>query len=486
MHFVTDMVAVGDAHDVSSIDGLSRQRIGAVLSLERVDHPPIPVPHVLIEVSDKQALAGNEIMAAVHFVQYHVGAGRRVLVHCRSGISRSPALIACYLHEYEGWSIDEALTRVKIARPQADPHQALVAAIRAHYGRNVAASLAPDGGTGAFIDLSTNENPGGASPLAVRAIIDAAGSTNHYPDSRGAVLKGALAEALGVGLENIVLGNGSSEILEITARAVLDHESEAVTGWPSFPAYRQAVDRAGGKTVLVPLVDHNYDLDAIAERVSGSTRLIILGNPNNPTGQAMGRATLHRFLDRLPPGVVLCLDEAYCDYVRRSDFPNSLEDLAAGRPLVVVRTFSKAYGLAGVRIGYAIASEPLARRIDAQRQRYNTSGIAQAAALAALGDRDHLAKTVALNADGRNWLSSRLSDLGLFFLPSEANFLMIRVGDGAAAAGKLEKMGVRVKSLDMLGLPDFIRVSIGAPDQNARFADALQEALSRGCDGMPR
>ena len=485
MDFVTDMVAIGDAEDLCSVDGLRRQRIGAVLSLARLDHPLISVPHVLIEVADRQALSVGDLEAAVHFVKSHVDAGRRVLVHCRSGISRSPALIACYLHECMGWSIDEALVRVKGARPQADPHQALLKSIRAHYAPNATASLAFKEGTPPVIDLSANENPYGPSPRAVRAIIDAAGAPNRYPDGRGAALREALAQALGVGAENIVLGNGSTEILEMTARAALDHGSEAVIGWPSFPTYRQVARRAGAREVLAPLVEYDYDLDAITERISANTRLIILGNPNNPTGRIIGRAALGRFLERLPPGVILCLDEAYCDYVRHSDYPNSIEAVAAGRPVVVVRTFSKAYGLAGVRIGYAIAPKPLAQRIDAFRQRFNTSSVAQAAAIAALGDRDHLAKILALNAESRNWLSSRLSELGLPFAPSEANFLMIRVGDGAALAGKLEEAGVRVKSLDAIGLPDFIRVSVGAPDQNARFADALQEALSQRCGGSP-
>lgn len=483
MDFVTDMVAIGDAEDLCSIDGLRRQRIGAVLSLARLDHPSIPVQHVLIEVADRQALSVGDIEAAVQFIKSHVDAGRRVLVHCRSGISRSAALIVCYLHECMGWSIDEAMVRVKGARPQADPHEALLKSIRAHYGPNTTASLALKERSLPVIDLSANENPYGPSPRAVRAIIDAAGASNRYPDGQGTTLREALAQSLGVGAENIVLGNGSTEILEMTARAALNQGSEAVIGWPSFPTYRQVTRRAGAREVLAPLVEYDYDLDAIAERISANTRLVILGNPNNPTGRIIGREALGRFLELLPPGVILCLDEAYCDYVRHSDYPNSIEAVTAGHPLVVVRTFSKAYGLAGLRIGYAIAPKPLAQRIDAFRQRFNTSNVAQAAAIAALGDCDHLAKTQALNAEGRNWLSSRLSELGLPFAPSEANFLMIRVGDGAAFAGKLAKAGVRVKPLDAIGLPDFIRVSVGAPDQNAGFVDVLQKALSQRRSG---
>lgn len=329
----------------------------------------------------------------------------------------------------------------------------------------------------AVADLSANENPRGPSPEAVRAILENASTVHRYPDGQGMALKATLAQELGVENCNIVLGNGSSEIIEMTARALLDDGGEAIIGWPSFPAYRSAVTRAGAEEVLVPLVEHAYDLNAMAERAGGRTRLIILGNPNNPTGLTISRAALDRFLVRLPQGVVVCLDEAYGEYARRPDFPNSLDGLAAGRPLVVVRTLSKAYGLAGLRIGYAIAPGPLARRIDNQRQRFNTSRIAQVAAIAAVGDLDHLASTVALNASGRDWLAARLSALGLFFLPSEANFLMVKVGDGVRVYQQLKDGGVLVKPLDGLGLPEYIRVSVGCPGENARFIEGLQAAL---------
>lgn len=469
MDFVTDMVAIGDAYDFSYADGLNSQGIGAILSLAKINFPTVAMPHVFVEVSDKQPLSGEAINAAVQFVRDHVDMGLRVLVHCRSGISRSPALVACYLHEHEGFSIDEALARVKAARPQAEPHKALVQSIRAYYD--------PDG-TPAPIDLSANENPWGPSPAVVGEIINMVETVNRYPDGSGGALKKALARALGVEPKTIVLGNGSSEILEMTARAVLDPEDEAIIGWPSFPAYRQAVGKAGGKTVLAPLVDYAYDLDAMAERISARTRVIILGNPNNPTGKAIGREALGRFLERLPSDVTVLLDEAYCDYADRSNFPNSVDYLARGYPMVVARTFSKAYGLAGLRIGYALASEPLAQRIDAQRQRFNTNSLAQTAAIAALGDRDHLARTIVLNAEGRTWLLSRLAEFGLFCVHSETNFLMVEVGDGADVVEKLEKAGVRVKGLHALGLPNFIRVSIGYPTENARFVNALGGVLS--------
>ena len=237
------------------------------------------------------------------------------------------------------------------------------------------------------------------------------------------------------------------------------------------------MERASGEVTLVPLADHAYDLDAIAARVGPGTRLVTIGNPNNPTGLAISKAAFDRFLDRLPDGLVVCLDEAYAEYAATADLPNSLDYIAAGRSLVGVRTLSKAYGLAGLRIGYAIAPEGLVETLNNQRQRFNTSSLAQIAALAALSDSDHLASTVALNKSGRDWLSARLSALGLFFLPSEANFLLVRVGDGARVYQNLKKGGVLVKQLDASGLPEYIRVSVGTPDENARFIECLQRAI---------
>jgi histidinol-phosphate aminotransferase len=237
------------------------------------------------------------------------------------------------------------------------------------------------------------------------------------------------------------------------------------------------VERVGGEVIRVPLVQHAYDLDALAARVGRRTRLVIIGNPNNPTGLALSKAALDRFLNRLPHGPVVCLDEAYAEYAAKPDFPNSLDYIATGRSLLALRSLSRAYGLAGLRMGYAIAPEGLALSLNNQRQPFNTSSLAQIAALAALRDSDHLASTIALNASGRDWLATRLSLLGLFFLPSEANFLLVRVGDGARVYNNLRKDGVLVKQLDAFGLPEYIRVSVGSPGENARFIACLQHAI---------
>jgi histidinol-phosphate aminotransferase len=327
------------------------------------------------------------------------------------------------------------------------------------------------------VDLSANENPLGPPPAVFRAITANAGLVHRYPDSQGASLKAALARKLGVEVGNVVLGNGSAEISDLLARALFGDGGEAVIGWPSSPTHRAAVERAGGEVIHGPLVQHAYDLDAIAARVGPRTRLVMIGNPNNPTGLALSKAALDRFLSRLPHGPVVCLDETYAEYATKPDFPNSVDYIGAGHSLLAVRSLSKAYGLAGLRMGYAIAPEGLALRLNDQRQRFNTSSLAQIAALAALGDPDHLASAIALNAKGREWLATRLSLLGLFFLPSEANFLLVRVGDGARVCNDLRQNGVLVKELDAFGLPEYIRVSVGSPGENARFIACLQRAM---------
>ncbi|MCW2318634.1 histidinol-phosphate aminotransferase [Rhodoblastus acidophilus] len=464
MDFVTEMLAIGDTSDIENIEALRRERVGAVLSLARLTHAPLAMPHVAIEIVDRTALSSDHIRAVTGFIKTNVDAGRRVLMHCFAGISRSPALATCYLHEYLGLSIDEALAQVKAGRPQADPHPALLASIRGHYSQTAALT----------VDVSANENPYGPSPRVVEAVVAAAATAHLYPDGPGDALREALARRLGVQPDQIVLGNGSTEILEMTARATLGPDKEAIIGWPSFPTYRAMARRVGARETLVPLVDHDYDLDAIAARISPDTGLIVLGNPNNPTGRVIGEAALARFLDRLPPHVVLCLDEAYCDYADGRTFPDSLKALRAGRSLAVVRTFSKAYGMAGLRIGYAVAPPELARRLDVFRQRFNTSSMAQAAARAALEDRDHIKRSAALNVFAREKLCADLAALGLAFVRnSEANFVMIDVRDGPAIAAELARSGVRVKSLEAIGLPACIRVSVGTPEQNARLVETL-------------
>jgi histidinol-phosphate aminotransferase len=329
------------------------------------------------------------------------------------------------------------------------------------------------------IDLSANENPLGPSPSALAAITQAAKQAHRYPDKDGTALRQALANRLGVAIEQIVLGNGSAEVIDAIARATLGPGDEAIVGTPSFPAYRSSIARAGAAVTEVPLIDGAEDLATIAKRVGDRTRLVILANPNNPTGGTFGAASWEAFIAQMPGHVVVVVDEAYYEYVTRADFPRALEQGAAGQGIVVVRSFSKAYGLAGLRLGYGIAPPPLRQRIEKQVQHFNTSRVAQAAALAALADEDYLAHGVAMNGEGRRYLHRELTALGFVVPESQANFLLVRIANAAEVHRRLGERGVLVKLLDGFGLPDAIRVSVGGREDNERFLEALAGVLMR-------
>lgn len=329
------------------------------------------------------------------------------------------------------------------------------------------------------IDLSANENPFGPSPSALAAIVHAAKQAHRYPDKNGTALKKELANRLGVAIEQIVLGNGSAELIDAIARATLGPGDEAIVGSPSFPAYRSSIARAGAAVTPVPLVNGAEDLAAIAKRISDRTRLVILANPNNPTGGTFGSASWEEFVAQMPGHVVVVVDEAYYEYVTLPDFPRALEQVAAGQGIVVLRSFSKAYGLAGLRLGYGIAPALLAQGIEKQVQNFNTNRVAQAAALAALCDEDYLAHSVGMNEEGRGYLHRGLTALGFKVLESQANFLLVQTSNAVEVSRCLRERGVLVKLLDGFGLPDAIRVSVGGPQDNERFLEALACVLMR-------
>jgi histidinol-phosphate aminotransferase len=337
----------------------------------------------------------------------------------------------------------------------------------------------------AVVDLSANENPLGPSPYALAAISKAARQMHRYPEKEGTALKEALAERLGVERDQLLLGNGSAELIDGIARATLWPDDEAIIGVPSFPAYRSSIARADATVVAVPLRDGAEDLAGIARRVCERTRLILIANPNNPAGGAFGAAQWKEFLAQIPSHVVVVADEAYFEYVSLPDFPRTLEDVAAGRNVVVLRSFSKVYGLAGLRIGYGVAPVSLRQRIAAQLQHFNTNRMAQEAALAALTDEEYLAHCIAMNERGRLFLQRELSAMGYSVEPSQANFLLVRMKDAVQVHEQLRQRGVLVKRLDAFGLPDAIRVSVGLPEENERFLEALASAVappSRGVD----
>jgi histidinol-phosphate aminotransferase len=334
----------------------------------------------------------------------------------------------------------------------------------------------------ALVDLSANENPLGPSPAALGGVQAALAGLHRYPDRTCARLKSALAARLGVGPQQIAIGNGSCEVLDLAVRSLIAPGERVVLGNPGFPAYRGAVRRAGAQAVLVPARDYRDDLDAMLAQVDAATRLVVLGNPGNPTGTVIDGARLIGFLRRLPPGVTLLLDEAYRDFVEALDYPDAVELQRDGWPVVALRSFSKVEGLAGLRVGYAVAAPSFIARLDAEHQQFNTNSLAQAAARAALGDRAHVRATVELNRRGRLELVAGLRARGLDPVPSQANFVLVPVGEGAARlVRRLAEQGVLVKDLERYGLNDHIRVSTGRPEDHARFFAALDTVIAEKC-----
>ncbi|MGB8655432.1 MAG: histidinol-phosphate transaminase [Candidatus Acidiferrales bacterium] len=358
-----------------------------------------------------------------------------------------------------------------------------------------------------LIQLASNENPLGPSPLAIAAARDALASANRYPDDNSSALRDALAHLHSVPPENILLGNGSTELIDLAARTVLSPGDVAVVSHGTFPLYAIAVRSARAESIEIPSRDFAPDLEALARAVTPSTKLIYLANPNNPTGTIFSAAALARFLDDIPKTILVVLDEAYCDYVARSDYPRSLDLLRGGRNLLVLRTFSKIHGLAGLRIGYGLAPAALVRAMNAIRMIYNTSRVAHAAALAALGDSDHLRRSLETNRAGQHQLCAGLATLGAIpfvpdhdtasvsawacagpirMVPSSANFIFLDFGyDTRPLCADLADRGVQVRPTEWMGYPHGLRVSIGAAADNDAFLGALAAAMAAGHSARP-
>ena len=327
------------------------------------------------------------------------------------------------------------------------------------------------------IKLASNESACGPSPQVVRAIQEVAAGVHRYPDGSCFYLRQAVAKALGVEEGQLLFGCGSDEILEILVKTFLGPGEEAVFPWPSFAMYPIVTRGMGGVAVSVPLdAELRPDVEALVAAVTERTRLLFLANPNNPTGTSIGAADFQKLLERLPEQVLVVCDEAYREYVRRSDFPDSLAALARRPTVVVLRTFSKVYGLAGLRIGFAVGDPELVGLLERARHPFNVSSLAQAAALAALGDREHVARAVTLNASGLKQLEEGFRELGLRFAPSDANFVLVRVGEGASRIYEaLLQRGVITRPLGAFGLHEHLRVTVGLPTENERFLKALRE-----------
>jgi histidinol-phosphate aminotransferase len=328
-----------------------------------------------------------------------------------------------------------------------------------------------------IVKLASNEGPYGPFPAALEAIERAARELNRYPE-RGAELAGRLATRHGTTPDRIAIGNGADAIVGLLSMAYLDPGDEVLMGWPSFPSYLLDAIKQAATPVTVPLGGGAYDLDAMAERIGPRTKIAYVCNPNNPTGGMVGRAALREFLDRVPEDVLVVVDEAYHEYVTDPDYPDAIAEHVHERPNVaVLRTFSKIYGLAGLRIGYLVGSPEVVREAMKVRNPFDVSEIAHAAALASLDDPDEVARRRELNARGRDELAAALRRAGMEPLPSAGNFLTADVGDGRALARALEAEGVIVRPLEPFGAPESIRVTVGTPEDNAAFAAALGRAL---------
>jgi histidinol-phosphate aminotransferase len=326
------------------------------------------------------------------------------------------------------------------------------------------------------IKIASNENPLGPSPLAIEAARKALAQANRYPDGSGFYLREALAKRHGVPAENIILGGGSTELIDLSARMVLRAGGCGVTSYGSFPLYHIAIRATGARYLEIPMRDFTFDLPAIARSLPTETKLIYLSNPNNPTGTMFTASEFDDFLARVPEHVLIVLDEAYFDYVDRQDYTRSIEIVRGGRNLVVLRTFSKVYGLAGLRIGYGIGPAGFLNEMNKIRGPFNTSSLAQAAALAALDDLEHVRRSVEANRAGLAQLTAGLKKLGIQFVHSVANFLLVNFAcDADTLAAELLKRGVIVRPMRWMGFPESIRVSVGTHLENEKFLDALAE-----------
>ena len=333
-------------------------------------------------------------------------------------------------------------------------------------------------GVSGAVKLASNENPLGPSPRAVEAVRQALAGLHRYPDGACFRLRDKLAERLAVAPGQLVFGCGADELLELVAKAFLGPGDECLFAWPSFAMYPIVTKGMGGTPVAVPLdADLVHDLDAMARALTPRTRVAVVCNPNNPTGTSVGAAVFDRFAAQLPDDVVLLIDEAYVDFAQRADFPDGLAWVARRPGTVVVRTFSKFAGLAGIRVGYGVADPELAGYLERARHPFNVNVLAEAAAVAALDDHEHLERTRRCNAEGIAYLRRELAALGIETWPSEANFVLARPGPGVYDF--LLREGVIVRPLAGFGLPDHVRITIGLPEENERLVKALRRWVER-------
>lgn len=324
------------------------------------------------------------------------------------------------------------------------------------------------------IKLASNENALGPSPAALKAIKGSIKNLNRYPDGSGYYLKKELSRILSVNEDELILGNGSNELINTAVRTFLKDGDEAVMAAPSFVVYSMAVKTVGGKPVQIPLKNYTHDLDAMADAVTPNTKIIFIANPNNPTGTINKKNELNRMIERIPDDILVVVDEAYYEYVSDPDYADSLEHFRKRDNLLILRTFSKIYGLAGLRIGYGIAKKEIITNMDRIREPFNTNSLAQNAALEALNDNRHLKKSRTTNERGKKYLYKELKSLKVNYIRTQANFIYMPVNDSMFLYEQLLKKGVIIRPMGT----NAVRITIGLKEENERFIQELKTVLT--------
>jgi histidinol-phosphate aminotransferase len=331
---------------------------------------------------------------------------------------------------------------------------------------------------GEIVKLASNENPLGPSPLAVQALRKALTESGLYPDDSCYYLKKKLAERMAVEPANIFVGNGSVEILPLITLAYIDPEHSAVASQSAFIWFKIAVQIAAGELIETPMKDFRHDLKAMLRAIKKNTRLVYIANPNNPTGTIVTKAEVEDFFKNIPEDVLVVMDDAYFEYIDDPDYPDSFKHLREGRNILILRTFSKIYGLAGVRLGYGIAHPEVIASLSKLRISFNVNRLSQVAGMAALDDHEHVERSRATNEAGKKYLYDAYRKLGLFYLPTYANFIFVDFGkDSQVIFESLQKKGIITRTIKEYGFPHALRITIGSEAQNRRLIKALEEIL---------
>lgn len=331
-----------------------------------------------------------------------------------------------------------------------------------------------------IIKMASNENPLGPSPLALKAITEILPDIYLYPDANCFELKQRLAGFYQIAAENILIGNGSDELLKLLAEAFICKDDQVIFAQPTFSEYEFVSLIMGADCIKVPLINFTLDLEAILKAITAKTKIIFICNPNNPTGTILGAEAIRSFMEQVPDDIIVIFDEAYSEYVESPDFPDSLDYVRQGRNVIISRTFSKIYGLAALRVGYAITTPAIAQAIETVMEPFNVNSLAQAGALAALDDIEHVSKSQKLNQAGKQYLYAELERLGLGYVPTQANFILVDCGCDCRQVFKgLLQQGIIVRTCDHFGFPQSIRVTIGKPEDNLRFIKSLENVLRK-------